>query len=1246
MMVNPPPSPMSSEPLTNPATLLDLPEDRRVLSTATLAREALAGHGLLHAVGAEGAAPSLVARAIASAGSRHVVVVTPDLEGARRAADDLAFFAGGVPHVGDALPEDDSILLFSPSETSPYAEVHPERRAAMTRLSTLFHIAQGLPWKFLVLPAAALVRRVVPASAVVGGAEHLVAEEAIDLDRVVGRLAAAGYLRTPVVEDPGCFAVRGGLLDVWPPQLEAPIRAELYGDLVLSLKHFDAETQRTTAKLQEAWLPPAREAILDEAVTERARETVRSLCDAVNLPSVKARRLSDDVAEGKQFYGGEGFLPAYYPLDTLWSYLPEDAVLVVEEPPKVVRAMLEELEAGRTGASRRSGTPHFPVEALFSAEGDVAAEMARRTTLALHRFGVGSEARTGLAALEATPLDAPSLATRDQSDLERAVTQARSTRGKHGVLEPLLERLELWAEHGLSVTIAARSATQAERLSALLSHRGVTVSLAVTGGASAEAAAPPFDPAPLDDELDDDDDRDDEPGPRRQTRAPSSVHIVVGALARGVVAPAEGFVLVTEEEVFGHRAHRPAEKKRGPRALLEDLRALQPGDHVVHVDHGIGRYLGLERRTVGGASVELLVVEYSGGDRLLLPVHRLNQIQKFSGAEGTPKLDRLGGQTFAKTKARVQRRVREMADELLRLYAERQAIKKDPLPPPDDDYAALEATFPFEETRDQATAIADVLGDLQIERVMDRLVCGDVGFGKTEVALRAAFRNAMAGRQVALLCPTTVLAQQHYLTFSKRLRDFPVSIRALSRFESKGEQAETVQGLRSGTVDIVVGTHRVLSKDVHFKNLGLLIIDEEQRFGVTHKERLKQLKTNVDVLTLTATPIPRTLQLAVGGLRDMSVITTPPMDRRSIRTITSQPDDALVREAIQRELARGGQVFYVYNRVEGLYERAARLREIVPEARVGVGHGQLDEAALEQTMLDFVEGKFDVLASTAIIESGLDIPRANTMIVDRADLFGLGQLYQLRGRVGRSSERAYCYLLVPPPSQLTDEARYRIEALERYTELGSGFQVATLDMELRGAGNVLGGEQSGFVSSVGFDLFCQMLEEATHELRGDPIVHEVDPEMTFDVDALLPEGYISEVGVRLSLYKRLAGASDEQEVSDVAAEMEDRFGEAPLEARRLVELMRLKVELRKLRALGCEATARSVTLHLRDDTPLDPAKVTRLIAEKKSPYKMTPDMRLTRRATDREPFRDGIQLADRALSELATCLRDDPAKPS
>jgi transcription-repair coupling factor (superfamily II helicase) len=660
----------------------------------------------------------------------------------------------------------------------------------------------------------------------------------------------------------------------------------------------------------------------------------------------------------------------------------------------------------------------------------------------------------------------------------------------------------------------------------------------------------------------------------------------------------------------------------------------------VHTEHGVGRYLGLVHKEVAGITVDLICVEYGGGDKLYLPVWRLNQLEKYVGAEGaSPKLDRLGGSTFARSKARVAGEVRKMADELLRLYAERQALARKGLAPADDDYRAFEATFPFDETDDQARAIDEVNRDLESQRPMDRLVCGDVGFGKTEVALRAAFRVATSGKQVAVLCPTTVLAQQHFRTFEARMTGYPIVIRALSRFQTTKEQADTMAGLKNGTVDIVVGTHRLLSKDVHFKDLGLLVVDEEQRFGVAHKERIKQLRTNVDVLTLTATPIPRTLQMAVTGLRDLSLIRTAPVDRRAVRTILTRWDTAVVKEAIERELTRGGQCFYVYNRVDHLYEKAQRLEELVPTARIGVTHGQMREAALEQAMLDFVDGRSDVLVSTAIVESGLDIPRANTMIIDRADLFGLAQLYQLRGRVGRSKERAYCYLVIPPPSAMNDEARSRVEALEHHSDLGSGFQIASLDLELRGAGDLLGGEQSGNVASVGFDMFCRMLEEAVHELRGEHIVHDVDPELSVDVEALLPEVYVADVGVRLSLYKRLAGAQDEGHVADIAAEMEDRFGEPPEEARRLVKLMALKTELRRLRVLGCEATARAVKLHLRDDTPLDPEKIASLVRSSKGQWKLTPDMRLSRRVEP--PATDGLASAEVALADLASRCKDD-----
>ncbi len=1180
---------------------LALPEGRKVLSAREVAELARASRNL-HVVGAEGSAPALVSRALALAGAR-VLYVAPDVDGARRALADLGFLARAMPFDPARVAQGEAALAILPAESTPWADVRPDRRAQMARTSALFHVAEGLPWRFLVTTAAGLVRRFVPPAPLRDAAVELVAEDEIDVGKVSEKLAAAGYLRAPVVEDPGSFAVRGGVLDVWPPSAELPVRAELYGDMILSLKSFDPESQRTSETIARVWLPPAREAITTPAASERARAILRSLCDAVDWPSTKARALEEDVATARSLFGLDGFLPAFHQLVPLWSYLPPETVLVVEDPARVVAGVREELAHADAALAHKSGQPCFGSADLYVDEAGLGAALAERPLVALHRTAVASSGagHTALDDLELAPMDAPSLAIRDHADLGRAVGRARSERGKGAALDPLLRRIGAWHEAGLDVAITARTATQAERIATLLGHRGLRV-------ADTESRAPH-----------------------------GTVRIVTGELARGAIVPAERFVLVTEEEIFGQRAHRRQERSKSAQAFLEDLRALEAGDYVVHVDHGIGRYLGLEKKTLNGVSVELLVVEYLGGDKLFLPVHRLSQIQKYSGGEGAPRVDKLGGSSFAKTKARVEKRVRQMADELLRLYAERAALTKEPIEPRDDEYAAFEATFPYEETRDQAAAIEEVNRDLEKPAVMDRLVCGDVGFGKTEVALRAAFRVAMSGRQVALLCPTTVLAQQHYLTFAGRLAGYPIQVRPLSRFESKKESQDTLKGLKDGSVDVLVGTHRVLSKDVHFKNLGLLIVDEEQRFGVTHKERIKQLRASVDVLTLSATPIPRTLQMAVGGMRDMSLITTPPMDRRSIRTITSRYDEQIISEAIERELSRGGQVFYVYNRVEGIYERAARVQELVPGAKVAVGHGQMSEAALEQTMLDFVEGRFDVLVSTAIIESGLDIPRANTIIVDRADMFGLSQLYQLRGRVGRSTERAYCYLLVPPPSQLSDEARSRIEALERHTELGAGFQIATLDMELRGAGDLLGAEQSGFVASVGFDLFCQMLQEASHELRGETVIHGVDPDLSFDVDALLPEDYVAEIGVRLSLYKRLSSASDEHEVQDIATEMEDRFGPPPVEARALVELMRLKTELRRLMVLGCEASAKSVSLHLRDDTPLDPMKIGELVGKKKSPWRISPDGRLARRVVEGESFPNGIALADKALEELAEC---------
>ena len=1007
--------------------------------------------GRLDVAGVRGSAGAALVAAVAR--TRRVVVVTSDLDAARRFGEDVRFFLR--PRPESRLPgnarEDGAVLVFPTSESSPYADVNPDRRSAMSRMSVLAALASDPCWSVLVVPASGLARKVVPRDVVVRNTHRVAVDTEIDRDALMGVLSEAGYLRVPVVEDPGSFAARGALLDVWAPSDPSPRRIELYGDLVLSLKPFDPHDQRTVSggksvdgselTVPFVRLPPVREAILTRDNVARARESVRHMADAIDLPSTRARALVEDVVGGRAFFGADGFLPAYYPaLEPLAAFLGDEALFVLDDPPGITQSITAELQRGADDAAAKGTAVHFPPETFFEGADAVARVVERQGCLVLHTTPIVGEetgaredaAESPLARFEAAPRSlALDIAARDHADLSRAVKAARASRGKTAILAPLARRIAYWRDHGMRVFLSARADTQAERMTSLLQHQGV----------ECRARLGPFDPAWLDD------------------TAETTPTVVRGALSQGAVLPAEGLVLVTEEEVFGARTHRRPKRTGAEvaRPFLEDLRSLGVGDYVVHVEHGIGRYQGLVHKEIGGLTVDLLAVEYASGDKLYLPVHRLNQIQKYSGGENAqPKVDRLGGATFAKTKSRVEKAVRQMADELLRLYAERKAKPGNALPPAGDDYRAFEATFPFEETPDQARAIDDVNRDLELDRPMDRLVCGDVGFGKTEVAIRAAYRVAMAGRQVALLCPTTILAQQHYRVLEARLRDYPITVRALSRFQSETEQAETLGMLKDGKCDVVVGTHRLLSKDVHWKNLGLLVIDEEQRFGVAHKERMKQMRVDVDVLTLSATPIPRTLQMAVSGLRDLSLITTPPADRRAVRTVVTRFDDQVVREAVQRELSRGGQVFYVYNRIDGIHEKAARLQALVPEARIVVGHGQMSakgkprgdrdvedghiSGALERVMFDFVEGRYDILVATAIVENGLDISRANTILIDRANLFGLSQLYQLRGRVGRSKDRAYCYLIVPPANAMTDDARARIDALERHTELGSGFQ--------------------------------------------------------------------------------------------------------------------------------------------------------------------------------------------------------------
>jgi transcription-repair coupling factor (superfamily II helicase) len=1151
-----------------------------------------------------------------------MVVLCADAAQAARVAADLRFFE----HQDSAERPGQSVLMYPGAEQSPFVDVAPDRRSAMDRLATLFHLASGRPFAFLVADTAALLRRVPPADAIVRRSQLLRETETLNREQFLALLTEGGYMRAPVVEDPGTFAVRGSLIDVYPPHAAEPYRIEVDDDVIVAIRRFDPDDQRTLGDATEVAIHPVRETLLGTEELAQAKSALSDLCDAANMPSSKRRQLLEELGTGRSLLGIEGFLPAFYPrLETVFDYLPEKTRLVALDAPELAREVAGELERAQTDREAKvtAKAPVYPLEALYLDESELVTRCGARSLCVVHRLAIAghddSEYTTELTRfLAGDGVAVSNLNAEDQTALAVQLKARRAAKSGDDPLAPLIAHCRRFMDEGLRVVLTAKTATQAERLATLVRGYGLPV------------PAPELATLELVDQA-----------PPGQTR------VLIGPLEDGFTLVSDALSVITEREIFGERSSRRTKTKKSrdkARAFVEDLRELRTDDYVVHMEHGIGRYLGLDYKEVPVSRfeqlqgllpkrVEVLVIEYQAGDKLFLPVTRLSQIEKFGGSEGaTPKLDRLGGQTFERTKSRVKSAVRKLADDLLALYAARKARTRPAYPVEGRAYAEFEATFPFEETEDQARAIDEVMHDLSSAQPMDRVVCGDVGFGKTEVAMRASFRAAMSGRQVAVLCPTTVLAQQHFNTFEERLRDYPLRIEVLSRFVQKLDQTRVIAALKDGSCDIVIGTHRLLSKDVRWKQLGLLIVDEEQRFGVTHKERVKQLKNEIDVLTLSATPIPRTLQLAVSGMRELSIIATPPTDRRAVRTFVTRWDDHVIGEAIRRELSRGGQVFFVHNRIERLHERAAQLKMLVPEARIATAHGQLREGLLEQVMTDFVSGRYDVLCSTAIVENGLDISRANTILIDRADTFGLSQLYQLRGRVGRSRERAYCYLIAPPDTQMSDDARMRIEALTRFSQLGSGFQVASLDMELRGAGDLLGAEQSGNVAAVGLDLFVQMLEDAVAELRGEPVVHDIDPELTLDLEHYLPDDYVSDVGLRLSLYKRLAVADDEDTVADIAAEMEDRFGPPPVPALSFVRAMTLKPQLRALRVLGCEATATRVTLHLAQDCPLPADKLVALVARDKR-YQLTPDLRLTRRFTQNEPL-DAVERVNSVLTEL------------
>ena len=1055
----------------------------------------------------------LAARIIAKQPSAFIAIL-PSAKDAERFINDLNFF----------IPSRRSeILYFPPYNISPFSFLSYHSETAARRIGTLYGLLEGSHHPILVTSVDALMQKIIPRQVISQYAELIVLNEEINRDLLINKLICGGYVRASIVEEPGDFSVRGGIVDIFTPLYANPLRIELYGDQVDAIRFFSAASQRKIRDIDEAVIIPAREVVLNEEYLPQVINKIRTRASELELPVTQVRTIVDHLKNQETFDGIESLVSYIHEnLETLFDYLPLDSIFMVPDSEGLERAAvefetkIEENYAASFAANRLCDEPHnlylqWPqTQAFINANRPV-------TLKAIEVLKAGGDERTEPHQL--------SFSVSNNTELSSALKSSKST---DYLFKPLIDWLAEQADSGCTGVIVCRTRTQAERLDSLLSSYGVhlkTISnFPILGG------------------------------------EPETIYLAVGQVSSGFVWKSESLALVTEAEIFGVKRRRKRTAPQKPRTQLLDLQDLKKEDFIVHDDFGIGRYEGLIKLSVDGVTGDFLSLAYRGGDKLYLPVDRMSLVQKYMGVEGIqPALDKMGGKSWERIKARVKRSAEKIAGQLLDLYARRSVETGFSFDAFDAEIREFEAGFAYEETTDQNKAIEDVLIDMQQNKPMDRLVCGDVGYGKTEIALRASFLSVNNNKQIAMLVPTTILAEQHYATFKQRFEPYPVNIACLSRFRSKAEQRIILEGIRSGTIDILIGTHRLLQKDVVFKDLGLLVLDEEQRFGVKHKEKLKNLRSMVDVLTLTATPIPRTLHLSLMGIRDISVISTPPEFRQSIITYISEFDEAVIAEAITRELNRKGQIFFVHNNIDSIERMAAKLNKLVPGVRLAVAHARLSEDVLESVMFEFMHKEIDLLVCTSIIESGLDIPSANTIIVNRADRFGLAQIYQLRGRVGRSDEQAYAYLLIPHESSLTRDAQKRLKVLMEHSDLGSGFQIAMNDLEIRGGGTILGASQSGHIAAVGYDMFLKLMENAIAELKGEPVLEKLEPEINLNISAYFSDTYIPDLDQRLIAYRRLARMTDVGDIGEFKSELVDRYGKMPDEAKNLLFKIALKV---------------------------------------------------------------------------------------
>jgi transcription-repair coupling factor (superfamily II helicase) len=1089
-----------------------------------------------------------------SAGRPLIVVVADN-----RSAEDLVPVLQGFAQLtGAADPE--SIVVLPTRDVLPFQNLSPHPEIQEERATALWKIATGAV-SIVVTPIAATTIRLASTEYYTDLARTIRRGETFDTEALIGHLNTVGYTAADVVEMPGQYALRGGILDVYSPEADRPVRVEFFGDEVESIRKFDPATQRSSSPADEALLLPLTETPVREDLLGaiHVRLSGKRITGREEVVEQAVRSGGVTVFPGWEFYA-----PVARESRSLFDLLPQAALLIDER--ENLKQALDRTWTRIEEAHERSGVGNLvrPADLYFAPE-------AWWETLST---------------LPGADLEHLGITRGEPSEAVQFVSQP--TPRFHGSVPAMLEEVQKLIHEGTGVVFAAPNTGEVERLADIFTEYNASFRLGspTRGGESYADETAYFAQEIL------------------------ATTLVKAYVPDGVVFPDAHLAIFGARDLFDESelvASRPQRQKSKVSAFLSDFRDLQVGDYVVHVEHGIAQYQGLKEINQGDGPAEFMQLEFAESSRLYVPLTRLDLIQKYRSAEGAkPALSHLGTATWAKTKARVRKAMKDMADELLKLYAQRQMAQGHAFPTDSEWMKEFEDAFAFTETEDQGQAITDVKVDMESTRPMDRLLCGDVGYGKTEVAMRAAFKALSDNKQVAVLAPTTVLAFQHYETFKQRFAAFPVNIEMISRFRSPKQQKEILQKVEAGKVDVLIGTHRILSKDIKFSDLGLLIVDEEQRFGVRHKERLKQIRKQVDVLTMSATPIPRTLHMSLVGLRDMSVIETPPKDRMAIQTVVASWDDKLIQSAIEQELDRGGQVYFVHNRVESIWEIAAKLQELGPRARILVGHGQMPETELEKVMLKFMHHEADILVATTIIENGLDIPLCNTILINRAERLGLSELYQLRGRVGRSDRRAYAYLLLPSEIELTPIARRRLAALKEFSDLGAGFKIAALDLELRGAGNLLGGEQSGHIEAVGFELYTQMLDRAVRELKGEMPEEEIATQLNLGLNIRIPADYIPEENQRLRMYKRVAGVERESQLHDVRAELIDRYGETPAAVRNLLDYADLKLLAVRVGVNSIDRKRDQISIKFRQNATIDPERLARFVASQPG-SQFTPD---------------------------------------